>query len=86
VGIAGGARIGHGVILAGQVGVANRAVVGDRVMASSKAGIHNDVDAGAVVSGYPAIPHRLWLRCSAAFSKLPELARTVRELKRNTPQ
>jgi UDP-3-O-[3-hydroxymyristoyl] glucosamine N-acyltransferase len=55
-------------------------------MASSKAGIHNDVDAGAVVSGYPAIPHRLWLRCSAAFSKLPELARTVRELKRNTPQ
>jgi UDP-3-O-[3-hydroxymyristoyl] glucosamine N-acyltransferase len=86
VGIAGGARIGHGVILAGQVGVANRAVVGDRVMASSKAGIHSDVDAGAVVSGYPAIPHRLWLRCSAAFSKLPELARTVRELKRNTPQ
>ena len=86
VGIAGGARIGHGVILAGQVGVANRAVVGDRVMASSKAGIHNDVDAGAVVSGYPAIPHRLWLRCSAVFSKLPELARTVRELKRNTPQ
>jgi len=86
VGIAGGARIGHGVILAGQVGVANRAVVGDRVMARSKAGIHNDVDAGAVVSGYPAIPHRLWLRCSAAFSKLPELARTVRELKRNTPQ
>ena len=86
VGIAGGARIGHGVILAGQVGVANRAVVGDRVMASSRAGIHNDVDAGAVVSGYPAIPHRLWLRCSAAFSKLPELARTVRELKRNTPQ
>ena len=86
VGIAGGARIGNGVILAGQVGVANRAVVGDRVMASSKAGIHNDVDAGAVVSGYPAIPHRLWLRCSAAFSKLPELARTVRELKRNTPQ
>ena len=86
VGIAGGARIGHGVILAGQVGVANRAVVGDRVMASSKAGIHNDVDAGAVVSGYPAIPHRLWLRCSAAFSKLPELARTVRELKRNSPK
>ena len=86
VGSAGGARIGHGVIRAGQVGVANRAVVGDRVMASSKAGIHNDVDAGAVVSGYPAIPHRLWLRCSAAFSKLPELARTVREVKRNTPQ
>ncbi|QNI41860.1 UDP-3-O-(3-hydroxymyristoyl)glucosamine N-acyltransferase [Synechococcus sp. A15-28] len=86
VGIAGGARIGHGVILAGQVGVANRAVVGDRAIASSKSGIHGEVAAGEVVSGYPAIPNRLWLRCSAAFSKLPELARTVRELKRNTPQ
>ena len=86
VGIAGGARIGHGVILAGQVGVANRAVVGDRAIASSKSGIHGEVAAGEVVSGYPAIPNRLWLRCSAAFSKLPELARAVRELKRNTPQ
>ena len=86
VGIAGGARIGHGVILAGQVGVANRAVVGDRAIASSKSGLHGEVAAGEVVSGYPAIPNRLWLRCSAAFSKLPELARTVRELKRNTPQ
>jgi UDP-3-O-[3-hydroxymyristoyl] glucosamine N-acyltransferase len=34
-----------------------------------------------VVSGYPAIPNRLWLRCSAAFSKLPEMARSLRHLK-----
>jgi UDP-3-O-[3-hydroxymyristoyl] glucosamine N-acyltransferase len=43
-------------------------------IASSKSGIHGEVAAGEVVSGYPAIPNRLWLRCSAAFSKLPELA------------
>ena len=86
VGIAGSARIGHGVILAGQVGVANRAVVGDRAIASSKSGIHGDVAPGEVVSGFPAIPNRLWLRCSAAFSKLPEMAKTLRELKRDTPQ
>ena len=86
VGIAGGARIGNGVILAGQVGVANRAVVGDRAVASSKSGIHGEVAAGEVVSGYPAIPNRLWLRCSAAFGKLPEMAKTLRELKRNGPR
>ena len=74
------------MILAGQVGVANRAVVGDRAIASSKSGIHGEVAAGEVVSGYPAIPNRLWLRCSAAFSKLPEMAKTLRELKRDTPQ
>ncbi|MEB3240738.1 MAG: UDP-3-O-(3-hydroxymyristoyl)glucosamine N-acyltransferase [Synechococcus sp.] len=80
VGIAGGARLGNGVILAGQVGVANRAVIGDRAIASSKSGIHGEVAAGEVVSGYPAIPNRLWLRCSAAFNKLPEMARTLRKL------
>jgi UDP-3-O-[3-hydroxymyristoyl] glucosamine N-acyltransferase len=82
VGIAGGAVLGEGVILAGQVGVANRARIGDRAIASSKSGIHGEVAAGEVVSGYPAIPNRLWLRCSAAFSRLPEMARTLRQLQR----
>ncbi|MEB3270758.1 MAG: UDP-3-O-(3-hydroxymyristoyl)glucosamine N-acyltransferase [Synechococcus sp.] len=82
VGIAGGAVLGNGVILAGQVGVANRAVIGDRAIASSKSGIHGEVAAGEVVSGYPAIPNRLWLRCSAAFNRLPEMARSLRQLQR----
>ncbi|MEB3264009.1 MAG: UDP-3-O-(3-hydroxymyristoyl)glucosamine N-acyltransferase [Synechococcus sp.] len=82
VGIAGGARLGNGVILAGQVGLANKAVMGDRSIASSKSGIHGEVAAGEVVSGYPAIPNRLWLRCSAAFNKLPELARALRQLEK----
>jgi UDP-3-O-[3-hydroxymyristoyl] glucosamine N-acyltransferase len=82
VGIAGGARLGNGVILAGQVGLANKAVMGDRSIASSKSGVHGEVAAGEVVSGYPAIPNRLWLRCSAAFNKLPELARSLRQLER----
>ena len=82
VGIAGGAKLGNGVILAGQVGLANKAVMGDRSIASSKSGIHGEVAAGEVVSGYPAIPNRLWLRCSAAFNKLPELARAIRQLEK----
>ena len=86
VGIAGGARLGNGVILAGQVGLANKAVMGDRSIASSKSGVHGEVAAGEVVSGYPAIPNRLWLRCSAAFNKLPELARALRQLERGQAQ
>ena len=82
VGIAGGARLGHGVILAGQVGLANKAVMGDRSIASSKSGVHGEVGPGEVVSGYPAIPNRLWLRCSAAFSRLPEMARSLRQLRK----
>ena len=82
VGIAGGARLGNGVILAGQVGLANKAVMGDRAIASSKSGVHGEVAAGEVVSGYPAISNRLWLRSSAIFNKLPELAKALRQLEK----
>jgi UDP-3-O-[3-hydroxymyristoyl] glucosamine N-acyltransferase len=82
VGIAGGAEIGRGVILAGQSGVANRVKVGDRVMASSKTGIHADVEAGQVVSGFPAIPNRLWLRTVAIYKRLPEMYKTVKLLQK----
>ncbi len=80
VGIAGGAKIGEGVILAGQVGVGNRVKVGSKVIASSKCGIHADINPGEVVSGFPAIPNRLWLKCSANFKKLPEIAKALRKL------
>ena len=79
VGIAGGANIGDGVILAGQVGVGNRVNVSNGVIASSKCGIHADVPPNSVVSGFPAIPNRLWLKCSANFKKLPEIAKALRE-------
>lgn len=84
VGIAGGARLGNGVILAGQVGLANKAVMGDRSIASSKSGVHGEVAAGEVVSGYPAVPNRLWLRCSAAINKLPDLVKAVRQLEKRS--
>ncbi len=80
VGIAGGAKVGDNVILAGQVGVGNRVKIGDNVIASSKCGIHTDIDPGEVVSGFPAIPNKLWLRCSASFKKLPEIAKAIRKL------
>jgi UDP-3-O-[3-hydroxymyristoyl] glucosamine N-acyltransferase len=80
VGLAGSTEVGKNVILAGQVGVAGHCVIGDGAIATAQSGIPNDVDAGAMVSGYPAIANRDWLRAVAVFNKLPELARTVRKL------
>ena len=82
VGMAGGVTIGNRVILAGQVGIANQAVIGDGAIASAKAGIHNNVPAGETVSGVPAIPHRLYLRASAVFKKLPEMSKTLKTIKK----
>ena len=84
VGIAGGAQLGDGVILAGQVGVGNRVKVGDKVIASSKCGIHTDINPNEVISGFPAMPNRLWLRCSANFKKLPEIVKAIKEMSRHT--
>src|SRR5215469_13327562 len=77
-GLAGSTDVGKNVILAGQVGVAGHCKIGDGAIATAQSGIPNDVPAGAVVSGYPAIDNKLWLRCSAVFSRLPELLRAMR--------
>jgi len=80
VGIAGGAIIGDGVILAGQVGVNNRVKVGNNVVASSKCGIHCDIKDGEIVSGFPALPNKSWLKSSTIFKNLPKLAKKLRQL------
>lgn len=80
VGLAGSTEIGKNVILAGQVGVAGHCKIGDGAIATAQSGIPNDVPANTMVSGYPAIENKLWLRCCAVFNKLPELAKAVRKL------
>ena len=84
VGIAGSAKIGSRVTLAGQVGVAGHLTIGDDVIATAQTGIPNDIESGAVVSGYPAIPNRDWLKSSAVFKQLPELRRRLAELEKKT--
>ncbi|HEX7895483.1 MAG TPA: UDP-3-O-(3-hydroxymyristoyl)glucosamine N-acyltransferase [Terriglobales bacterium] len=78
VGLAGSTDVGKKVILAGQVGVAGHCTIGDGAIATAQSGIPNDVPAGAVVSGYPAIDNKLWLRCVAVFNRLPEIAKMLR--------
>ena len=78
VGLAGSTGIGKNVILAGQVGVAGHLKIGDGAIATAQTGIPNDVEAGKLVSGYPAIDNKQWLRSVAVFNKLPELAKAVR--------
>lgn len=82
VGLAGSTRIGKNVILAGQVGVAGHCTVGDGAIATAQSGIPNDVEPGKVVSGYPAIDNRQWLRAAAVFNRLPEL---MKQFKRKEP-
>lgn len=83
VGLAGGVTVGDRVILAGQVGISNQAVIGDGAIATAKAGIHNNVDPGEIVTGTPALPHKVFLKATAVFSRLPEMHRTLKKLSRH---
>jgi len=78
VGLAGSTEIGKRVILTGQVGVVGHCKVGDDAIVTPQSGVAHDVATGALVSGAPAVDHKLWLKYSALLSKLPEMARALR--------
>jgi len=82
VGIAGSTRMGNNIILAGQVGIAGHCSIGDGVILTAQSGVSHDVEAGQMLSGSPAFDNRLWLRSVAAFSRLGEIAKTVRSISR----
>jgi len=73
VGIAGSASLGKSVVLGGQAAVKGHIHLDDGVMVAGKSGVHSSVPKGAIVSGYPAIPHKDWLKASTIFAKLPKL-------------
>lgn len=82
VGLAGSSHIGSRVILAGQAGVAGHLTIGDDVVLTAKSATSHDIPPGKVISGIPAFDNRDWLRSVAAFRRLGEMQRTVRELEK----
>ncbi|MEO1095523.1 MAG: UDP-3-O-(3-hydroxymyristoyl)glucosamine N-acyltransferase [Cyanobacteria bacterium J06638_28] len=80
VGVAGGVTVGNRVILAGQVGIANQSKVGDGAIATAKTGVHGTVKPGEIVSGNPALPHKVYLKASAIIRRLPEMQQALRKL------
>ncbi|HUA16981.1 MAG TPA: UDP-3-O-(3-hydroxymyristoyl)glucosamine N-acyltransferase [Verrucomicrobiae bacterium] len=80
VGLAGSTEIGARAILTGQVGVVGHCKVGDNAIVTPQSGVANDVAAGALVSGSPAVDHKAWLKYSAILPRLPEIARALRSV------
>lgn len=86
VGIAGSTTVGDRVVLAGQVGVAGHLTIGRGVRATAQTGIPNSVEPGALISGYPAIDNREWLKASAVFRRLPEMRKALNDLQKRLQQ
>ncbi len=86
VGLAGSTVLGKNVTLTGQVGVAGHLTIHDNVTVYAQSGIGGDVAEGSVVAGSPAFDSKDWRRAVMAFPKLPELMRTLRDLKKKVDQ
>ncbi|PID58108.1 UDP-3-O-(3-hydroxymyristoyl)glucosamine N-acyltransferase [candidate division KSB3 bacterium] len=80
VGISGSTKIGRQVTLAGQVGLVGHIEIGDRVVIAAQSGVRKSVPEGKILSGYPAIDHRLWRKSQVSLPKLPEALKTIRAL------
>lgn len=81
-GLAGGTVLEENVIMAGQTGSSGHLTIHRNAIVWAQSGVGHDVPEGAIVSGSPAFDSREWLRASAAYSRLPEILRTVRALER----
>jgi UDP-3-O-[3-hydroxymyristoyl] glucosamine N-acyltransferase len=85
-GLAGSTVLERNVLLAGQVGSSGHLRVKEGAIVYAQSGIGGDVEAGARISGSPAFAANDWLRSVTAFPRLPELLKTVRELKKRVEE
>jgi UDP-3-O-[3-hydroxymyristoyl] glucosamine N-acyltransferase len=85
-GLAGSTVLERNVLLAGQVGSSGHLTVHEGAIVYAQSGIGGDVPPSGRISGSPAFAAGEWLRAVTAFPKLPDLLKTVRELKKKVEE
>lgn len=80
--IAGSAELGDGVVVAGHAAIGGHFRVGNRARIGAKSGVISAVPEGADYSGFPARPHREFLRAQAAMYRLARIVGELEELVR----
>lgn len=81
-GLAGSTVLEAGVTMAGQSGSAGHLTIKKGAVVYAQAGVGHDVPENTVVGGSPAFEAREWLRACTAFTRLPEIWKTLRSLER----
>ncbi len=86
VGMAGSAKLGDRVIMAGKSGVVGHVLIShDSIIAACSLAI-NSLPPNSYVSGIPARPHAEDMRIQATAGRLPELLKEIRELQRKVSE
>ncbi len=85
-GLAGSTVLERNVLLAGQVGSSGHLTVHEGAIVYAQSGIGGDVEAGDRISGSPAFAANEWLRSITVLPRLPEMLKSVRELKKKVDE
>jgi len=86
VGISGSVKIGKNVIMGGQVGVGDHIHIGDKAIVVGKTGVTKDIPPGSIVAGYPHQNIREWLKTRALLSRLHDLIKDIKGLKKKVEE
>jgi UDP-3-O-[3-hydroxymyristoyl] glucosamine N-acyltransferase len=85
-GISGSVNIGREVVIGGQVGINDHVTIGDRAMIASQSGVAKSVSPGQVVTGTPAMSHRVYLRTASLLPRLPQIYDRLRRLEKKVEE
>ncbi len=78
--IGGSSRLGDGVVLGGQVGLKDNIEIGDGAMIGAQSGVTQDVAAGQILFGTPALQTKEEFRIISARRRLPNMAKQIKQL------
>jgi len=84
--LAGSVVVGREVVIGGQAAISDHVKIADRAMIGSQSGVAKSLSPGEVVSGTPAMPHRLWLKTRGLIGRLPDLIEKLRRLERKVEE
>ena len=84
-GIAGSVQVEDDVIIAGQAGISDHLTIGRGARLLVQSGHIADVPADATLFGYPARPHREFLRAQAALYRLAKIVDELEDLAQAKP-
>ena len=81
-GIAGSSIIEDYVTISVQVGITDLVTIGKGATLAARTGVTNDIEAGALISGFPARPHNAAKRALVLAADLPLMSRRLRLLEK----
>lgn len=79
-GIAGSTKINDRVVLGAQSGVTGHITISQDTMFAGRSGVTKTIKKPGIYAGFPAVPHRKWLRISASKNDLPQIKKRLTQL------